>query len=351
MSQVKVLNQSAVKSVMEMDRVIQAVEGAYTGKAMKKAEVWPMVFHEFEPETAELDIKSGNMVPEGIYGLKLVSWFEKNLERGLPPLYGTILVFDSETGVPLGLLDAGYLTGLRTGAAGAIGAKALARPQSENLLIVGAGGQCIFQVAAALTAMEYIKTVRIYDGLDPENARRVSAGMKRKLEEDFLSRYTPDSEAYHRFARKIDIRYEAVEDIEAATRASDIIITITPSREPILKDEWIRPGTHLSCMGSDTSGKQEVDERLMARARIFVDDEAQASAVGEIEVALKKGVIHPADILGEIGEVLAGQKPGRLSPEDITVFDSTGIALQDLAVAKLAIDLAEQKHLGVTVEL
>ena len=346
MSQVKVLNQAAVKSVMEMDRVIQAVEGAYTGKAAKKAEVWPMVFHEFEPETAEIDIKSGNMVPEGIYGLKLVSWFEKNLERGLPPLYGTVLVFDSETGVPLGLLDAGYLTGLRTGAAGAIGAKALARPQSENLLIVGAGGQCVFQVAAALTAMECI-----YDGLAPENARRVSAGMKQRLEGDFLSRYAPDSEAYRRFARKIDIRYEAVEDIEAATRASDIIITITPSREPILKNEWIQPGTHLSCMGSDTSGKQEVDEHIMARARIFVDDVAQASAVGEIEMALKKGVIHPADILGEIGEVLAGQKPGRLSPQDVTVFDSTGIALQDLAVAKLAIDLAEQKHLGVTVEL
>ena len=184
-------------------------------------------------------------------------------------------MFDSETGAPLGLLDAGYLTGLRTGAAGAIGAKALARPQSENLLIVGAGGQCVFQVAATLTAMECIKTVRIYDGLDPENARRVSAGMKQKLTEDFLSRYASDSSAYRDFARKIDIRYEAVEDIETAARASDIIITITPSREPILKDAWIKPGTHLSCMGSDTSGKQEVDENIMARARIFVDDIAQ----------------------------------------------------------------------------
>jgi len=349
MSQVKVLNQAAIKSIMEMDRVIQAVENAYIGKARSEAETWPMVFHEFRPETAELDIKSGNM--EGIYGLKLVSWFEENLERNLPPLYGTILVFDSATGVPLGLLDAGYLTGLRTGAAGAIGAKALARPESENLLIVGAGGQCVFQVAAVLTAMEHIKTVRIYDGLAPENARQVSASMKQKLTEDFLSRYSADSEAYKNFARKIDITYEAVDDIEAAARASDIIITITPTREPILKDAWIQPGTHLSCMGSDTSGKQEVDEQIIARARIFVDDIAQASAVGEIELALKKNVIAPTSILGEIGEVLGGSKPGRLSPEDVTVFDSTGIALQDLAVAKLAIDLAERKNLGVTVEL
>lgn len=351
MSQVKVLNQAAIKSVMELDRVIRAVEVAYVGKAQQQAEVWPMVFHEFEPETAELDIKSGNMVPEGIYGLKVVSWFEKNMERGLAPLYGTVLVFDSETGVPLGLLDAGYLTGLRTGAAGAIGAKALARPESENFLIVGAGSMCKFQIAATLTAMDHIKMVRIYDGLDPENGRRVSAGMKQQLEEEFLSQYALGSESYREFARKIDINYEAVEDIETATRKSDIIITMTPSRKPILKNAWIQPGTHLSCMGSDTSGKQEVDEQIMSRARVFVDDVAQASGVGEIETALKKGILQPEGILGEIGEVLAGQKPGRLSPQDVTVFDSTGIALQDLAVAKLAIDLAEQKNLGVTVEL
>lgn len=334
---------------MEMDQVIRAVEGAYIAKNRKEGGLWPMVFHEFAPETAELDLKSGNM--GDIYGLKLVSWFEDNIEKGVPPLIGTILLFDSKTGVPLGLLDAGCLTGLRTGAAGAIGAKALARPESENLLIVGAGGQCVYQVAAALTAMEHIKTVRVYDGLAPDNARRVCAGLKDELTRRFLERYAPGSAAREAFAKKIDIQYEAVEDIEAAARASDIIVTITPSRQPILKDEWIRPGTHLSCMGSDTSGKQEIDGRIIARARIFVDDMAQATAVGEVEVPLKQGIIAPADILGEIGAVLDGAAPGRLSPEDITVFDSTGIALQDLAAAKLAIDLAGQKGLGATVEL
>ncbi|MDL2327705.1 ornithine cyclodeaminase family protein [Ruminococcaceae bacterium OttesenSCG-928-A11] len=351
MSQIRVLNQKTIAEVMEMDRVIEVVKAAYVTKSRGQAVLWPLIFHEFEPETAEMDIKSGTMENQGIYGLKVVSWYEKNAKAGLPQLFGTVLVFDSATGAPLGLLDAAYLTGLRTGAAGAIGAAALARPEAENLLIVGAGHQAVFQVAATLTAMDNIKTVQVYDGLDAENARRLSGRLKDTLTEDFLSRYAPGSAARSAFEKKLDVRYEAVEDIEAATRASDIIITITPSRQPIIQADWVRPGTHLSCIGSDTSGKQEVDERLMAGARIFVDDVAQASAVGEIETALKRGLIGQGDIAGEIGEVLAGEKPGRRSPQDITVFDSTGIALQDIAAAKLAIDLAEEKGLGVTVEL
>jgi len=351
MGKVIVLNQKAVEEVLDMAQVVEAVEQVYISKSAGNATVWPMVFYEFEKGKADMDIKSGVLSEKGIYGLKLVSWFGENGNKGLPLLYGTTLVFDSNTGAPIGLVDAEYITGMRTGAAGAIGAKYLARKNSENLLVVGAGHQAIFQIAATLISMDNIKIVRIYGGVNSEKATNLSLSINKKLTDMFLSKYDANSSEYKIMQSKFNIKFEAVSDIKEAVGKSDIIITITPSRKPIVMKEWVKKGTHFSCVGSDMEGKQEIDENIFNNARVYVDDIAQAMKVGEIEIPMKKNIIERKDIIAEIGDVISGLAQGRISDDDITIYDTTGIALQDLITSKLAIDLAKQKGLGVEVDL
>ncbi|WP_432409412.1 ornithine cyclodeaminase family protein [Wukongibacter sp. M2B1] len=351
MSKVMVLNQKAIEEVLDMKQVIEVIEKVYLSKSTDSAVVWPMIFYEFEPGNADMDIKSGYLKENEIYGLKLVSWFSENGKKELPLLYGTTLVFDSNTGAPIGLLDAEYITGMRTGAAGAIGAKYLARKDSENLLMIGAGHQATFQIAATLIAMDNINTVRIYDAMDLDKAKSLSSSLKEKLTEKFLSRYEKGTELYDSIAKKFDANVEVVTDIKEAVGKSDIIITATPSRKPMIMKEWVKKGTHFSCVGSDMEGKQEIDENIFKSARVYVDDIVQAIKVGEVEIPIKKGIVEKKDIIAEIGELVAGYTSGRNSDDDITIYDTTGIALQDLATSKLALDLAKEKGLGVEVDL
>lgn len=349
MFKVKVLNQEVIEKTLDMKQVIEAVEKVYKLKSQSKADVWPMVFHEFEPGVADMDIKSGYLTDAEIYGLKLVSWYGDNEKKGLPALIGTTLVFDMTTGAPIGLLSAEHVTGMRTGAAGAIGAKYLARGGSENFLMVGTGHQASFQIAATLIAMNNIKKVRIYDPMNFEKAQELEGKIKDILRDKFLCHYE-ETDIYDEIKNKLDVDFEAVDSIEDAVKLSDVIITATPSRNPMIMKEWVKPGTHISCIGSDMSGKQEIDERIFGIARVFVDDHNQAKNVGETEIPAKKGIIKD-DNISEIGDLIIGKLSGRVDENDITIFDSTGIALQDLMVSKLALDTAKAKNLGEEVML
>ncbi|MCT4620047.1 MAG: ornithine cyclodeaminase family protein [Marinisporobacter sp.] len=351
MFKVKVLNQELIKETLGMKEVIEAVEKVYILKAEKKADVWPMIFHEFEPGVADMDIKSGYLKDADIYGLKLVSWYGENDKKELPPLIGTTLVFDMKTGVPIGLLSAEHITGMRTGAAGAIGAKYLANKESENFLMVGTGHQAPFQIAAMLMVMNHIKKVRLYDPVDFEKAKKLEENIKELLEEKFLSYYKENEEIYNSLKKKFDVSFEAVENLEDAVKKSEMITTATPSKKPMIMKEWVNKGTHISCVGADMSGKQEIDENIFSSAKVFVDDINQAKNVGETEMAIKKGVIPESHIIGEIGELILENIKGRNSKEDITVYDTTGIALQDLMVSKLALDLAKEKGIGEEILL
>ena len=351
MSKVRILDHKVIDQVLDMKQVIEAVEKVYALKSSGETDLFPMVFYEFERGKADMDIKSGYLKGENIYGLKLVSWFGENGSKGLPLLYGTTMIFDSRTGKPIGILNAEHVTGMRTGAAGAIGAKYLARKASESLLMVGTGHQSTFQIAATLIAMDNIKTVRIYSPINHDKAKAVSSTIKERLEKDFLLRYEKGSALYEEIKRKFDVSYEAVTDLKEAVGKSDIIITATPARSPLIMKEWVRKGTHFSCVGADMEGKQEIDENIFTTARVYVDDMNQAVAVGETEMPIKKGVIARGDIIAEIGDVILGKAKGRSSDEDITIFDTTGIALQDLLTSKLALDIAIAKGLGVEVEL
>jgi len=335
---IKVLNREVTEKVLNIKDVIKAVNEVYCLKSDGKAVVFPLVTNVFEEGKADMDIKSGWLQGSDIFGLKMVSWFGDNPSKGLPPLTGIVMVMDATTGAPLGLLDGGHITGIRTGAAGAIGAKALARPNSKTLMVVGAGHVATFQAAATLTLFPGIEKVNVYDGLSAENAERFAASMPALMADTFGI----DTSA---------VTFEAVTNLPAAVYGSDIIITVTPSYEPIIMSEWVKPGTHFSCIGSDMEGKEEIDPDIFRNARVFTDDTPQCISVGEIEIPIKKGILAPEHIAGEIGDVLTGKTAGRQSDDQITVFDATGTALLDLLTAKLALDKAAEAGLGETVEL
>ncbi|MGF6375176.1 alanine dehydrogenase [Clostridiales Family XIII bacterium PM5-7] len=338
MFKLKVLSKEVTETVLKMPEVIETVKDVYKLKAQDETVVFPLVFHEFDPGHADMDIKSGWLKGSDIFGLKVVSWFGDNASKGIQPLIGTIMVMDATTGAPIGILDGSHITGIRTGAAGAIGAKALARPDSKTLMVVGAGHVATFQIAATLMLLPGIERVMVYDGLSQENAERFAASMPEVMKNEF------DFDVS-------GVTFAAVTDLPKSTADSDIIITVTPSHEPIIKKEWVKPGTHFSCIGADMSGKEEIDPEIFRGARVFTDDTPQCLNVGEIEIPVAKGILKASDIAGEIGEVLIGKIDGRQNDEQTTIFDATGTALLDLLTAKLALAKAEEANLGETVNL
>lgn len=316
-------------ALLEMEEVIETVENVYKEKSLGSGKVFSLVFHEFERAVADMDIKSGTLDSMGVYGLKLVSWFAENGKKGLPALSGVVMLFDRETGLPLGLIDAVHMTGMRTGAAGAIGAKHLARKDSGVMLMVGAGHQASYQIRAMQSVFPNLKKVMVHDPIQFENASRFVKAFSYKRD---------------------GIEYIPVENIEGAVRIADIIVTATPSRKPMIMKEWVKKGTHFSCMGSDMEGKQEIDPEILKVSKLVADDIGQSVSVGEFEIGIKTNVISRNDIICEIGDVLIGKNNVRTSSDDITIYDSTGIGLQDIAVGHLAIKKAKMLSLSKTVE-
>ncbi len=337
MSTVRILSAKEIERLFRLDMAVAAVERAYRQKSEGAGQVWPMVFHEFQHGVADLDIKSGDLMAEQIFGLKVVSWFGENGEKNLPALFGTSLLFDRRTGEPKALLNAGPITGLRTGAAAAVGAEALARPESESLLMVGCGHQSPYLIAATLYVIPGIRRVQVANAKNPARAAEALPALAEKV-----------AALLSACGAERDYTVTAAADLEAAVRESDVILTATPSYEPLIRAGWVRPGTHLSCIGADMSGKEELDPELFRTAKAFGDDAAQCFSVGECEKPHAAGILES---LTEIGDVLTGKAPGRQSPTEITVFDSTGIALQDLASAAVILEKAEQEGAGLTAEL
>lgn len=338
MISLKILSKHDVMQVMELQPAIDCVEDVYCQKSRGKAIVWPTAFYEFEPGEADMDIKSGFLKDSALYGHKTVSWFGNNRDRNLPELSGVIVLYDASTGLPVCLLDGTYITGIRTGAAGAIGAKYLARKDSKNLVIAGSGNQAAFQIAASLTALPQLKKVTVANAIAPEEAVHFVEALPQRLKEEF----SLGTEG---------IEFQAAPDMETALSDADIVITVTPAKEPFIRKEWVKPGTHFSCIGSDMAGKEELDGEILRGARIFVDDKTHCIADGEIEIPIKKHIISEQDIAGEIGDLILGKVKGRQSDGEITVFDATGMALLDIAAGKAALELADSKGLGTKVEL
>lgn len=340
MAELRVLSANDIAQVFTVSDALTAVEEAYRQKAQGHGTAWPMVYAAFKPGVSDMDIRSGHLSESGLFGLKLTAWFSQNPSKGLPEIYGTTLICDDSTGAPLGLLNASAITGLRTGAAGALGVKWLARKDARNLLVAGAGHMATYEIAATLAACPNITRVELWD----PRSQEAPVSRARAMEPQVAALLD---------AAGIQRSYElvAVADGEEACGHADAIITVTPATTPIICAGWVRPGTHLSCVGADMEGKQEVASAIHAAACLFVDDRDQSVASGELEIPVKEGAITAKNIVAELGEVIAGLAEGRTSDEQITLFDTSGIAVQDLASSKVAFDRAAEAGLGAVVSL
>jgi alanine dehydrogenase len=241
-------------------------------------------------------------------GVKWVNVHPNNRTRGLPTVMAMIVLSDPRTGYTLAVMDGTYITNLRTGAAGGIAAKYLANKSSSQIGFVGCGVQASFQ----LMALSSLFTIKAVDAYDKEPAR---------------------AKQFVQQAANLGIAAQVCNSIKTCVRNKDIVVTTTPSRKPIIRAAWIRPGTHINAIGADAKGKEELDPLLLKKARIIVDDIAQAVHSGEINVSLSKKLFKIGDISATLGQVIVGTGKGRVSPKDITIFDSTGLAIQDMALA------------------
>ncbi len=256
---------------------------------------------------------------------KWVSIREQNRQRfNLPTVFSILIYTHPETGFPLAIVDGSYHTVMRTGAAAAVSAKWMARKDSTKLAIVGAGNMAEGALATCNEVFPW-EEVRIWS-------------RSQSTLDQFVKTQQPK---YENFA------IGASTDLESVVRGTDVVVTLTPARGPIVKDEWITPGMHIAAVGADKKGDQELEGSILQRARIFVDDIRQCRTDGEINVPLSEGLITEADLAGEIGEVITGRKPGRTSDDDITLFDSTGIALQDSATVPLEYERALAAGVGI----
>jgi len=303
------LDRNAVKNLMKMADVIKVVEEAFRmcgeGKGKMPAKVYLSV--------EQGDFRAMPAALPGCAGVKWVNVHPRNPPHGLPSVMAVLIYSDPETGYPLAIMDATEITAYRTGAAAAIASKYLARRNSHTMGVIGAGYQAYTQM---LAHAELFNPISI-------NASDIS-----KAAVDRLAQSLP----------QFSIRSCSID--EAA--ASDIVCTLTPSRSPVVKKEWVSPGTHINAVGADAPGKQELEPSILKEAIVVVDDLTQASHSGEINVPIQKGLYSVNEIYGTLPEVVAGKKKGRTDGKAITVFDSTGIAVEDIAVAKLLFDKARQ---------
>lgn len=256
---------------------------------------------------------------------KWVSIREQNREKyNLPTVFSILIYTHPETGFPLAIVDGSYHTVMRTGAAAAVSAKWMARKDSRKLAIVGAGHMAEGALATCNEVFPWSE-VRVW---------------------------SRSQETLDQFVKEQQPKYDSFEikpstNIEQVVRGADVVVTLTPARGPIVFDEWISPGMHIAAVGADKKGDQELEGKILQRARIFVDDIRQCRTDGEINVPLSEGLITEADIAGEIGEVITGKKQGRTSDDEITLFDSTGIALQDSATVPLEYERALAAGVGI----
>ena len=256
---------------------------------------------------------------------KWVSIRERNRAKyDLPTVFSILIYTHPETGFPLAICDGSYHTVMRTGAAAAVSAKWMARRNAKRLAIVGAGHMAEGTLATSIDIFLW-EEVRVWS--------RTQATL-----DYFLATQQPK---YPQLNLRISTNLADV------VSGADVVVTVTPARGPIVMDEWIAPGTHIAALGADKGGDQELDPKILQRARIFVDDIRQCRTDGEINVPLREGLIKEKDIAGEIGEIITGRKSGRVSDSDITLFDSTGIALQDSATVPLEYERAVAAGVGV----
>lgn len=313
-----ILNQKQVEKIIPLRKikdVVDVVEKGFFEYGMGRVQMPPKNYLIFKKYNGDLRIMPAFSEKLGLAGTKIVNVHPENPKKGLRTVMAVIILNDAKTGLTLAFMDGTYITGMRTGSASAVATKYLARKNAKTLGVVGAGYQSIFQIAA-ITKVRNIKEIFVYDIRDS-----CIKSLAKTLE-------------------KLGIKIKKATLKEVVQK--DILVTVTPARSPVVKKEWVLPGTHINAIGADAPGKEELDPRILKKAKIIIDDWHQAMCCGEVNVPLSKGFIQKKDIYASLGEIVSGKKPGRKNDREITVFDSTGLAIQDLFTANLVYKRAKK---------
>lgn len=325
---VLLLNKTQVARLLTWEDVIPAVEDAFRAYCAGRVLQPDIMSIQIPERNGEIDFKACYARDTGLISMKGASGFWRNeAERGLPNSLGLLCLFDGETGAPVCLMDGSLITGMRTGAAGAVSAKLLAREDSRTLGIIGAGNQGRMQ-AAAITRVREIEQILIWDR-SPEAACRYAEEVSAQLA----------------------IPVTACVRAEEAVRPADIVVTATPGTAAIVEADWVQPGTHIAAIGADMAGKRELEPQLFRNAKVVCDSTAQCVARGETQNALRERVITPGDIHCQLGEILLGDKAERENEREITIFDATGLAAQDNFTAAKIYAAAREQGVGTRFDM
>ena len=328
---IRIFKAQEIDQALSMAEAVEVVKDAFVQLSLKKAQSPVRTSLNLKAEGEVALVMPAYLGESGALGAKMVTVLPGNPQAHLPAVQAIVFLFDSSNGAPMAILEGTHLTRFRTGAATGAATQVLSRPDSKTLALFGAGGQSFFQVKGVLAARR-IERLRIFDPL----ADRVDGLMARL---------------------RADASCRGVELLQAGTPAqaleeADIVVTATTSSRPVFDGKLLNEGMHINAMGAFRPEMQEVDEESICRSRIFVDSvEACLEEAGDLIIPLKKGLIQKEDLLAELGEVVAGEKPGRGGPREITYFKSVGNAVQDVSVAQAIYWRAREMNLGQEVEL
>jgi len=311
----RIIEESALRAVMTPQVAVDAMRDAFRADGDGRAHVPAVINLDVPRHRGEFHVKTAHIDGVRHVAVKIASGFYDNPSKGLPSGSGLMAVFDATTGMPVALLlDNGFLTDIRTGAAGAIAADALAPTTIRRVGVLGSGLQARYQIQCLTCVREFREIV----AWSPTPAH--------------LDAYCAEMRAAGFDARAAASPRDVCVD-------ADVLITTTPSREPFVLAEWLRPGQHVTALGSDSPGKQELEAACLARADLLVVDRVtQCAAFGELRHALDAGLFRADRVHAELGEVVSGAKPGRTSPDQITIADLTGVGFQDTAIASMALE-------------
>ena len=323
-----VLSEKQVQSLIDLDELIAALEQAHIQYSTGKAVMPVRLVVPLPQIQGRITSMPGYLNDDRALGMKVVTYFQDNPKQNLPAILATIMLFSAETGKMLSAMDGGYITAIRTACASALATKALANPDTPVLGILGAGVQARAHIQA-LTRVRKLRRIKLYSP-SGKSARSI----KEELEQP------------------CGVPIEVVNAAEDAVRDSDLLVTVTTAKDPIVNVEWLKPGVHINAVGSHRPDLREIDGATLKRAKVVVDSrEAVMAECGDILLALKEQSIGENAIHGEIGELLAGAKPGRTSPSEITLYKSVGIAIQDVATAQLVYRKALARSIGTNVDI
>lgn len=324
-----VLNSSEIKKCVQLNgQLIPIIEDAFKSLALGKTTMPPILRLDIEKYHGESDVKAAYIDGLDSYAIKVASGFFNNPNLGLPSSNGLMILLDSKTGMLKSvLLDKGYLTDIRTAIAGAIAAKHLSNPESSNVGIIGAGIQAKMQLEALLLVRN-IKTAYIWSR-DSKKTKTFVQNIK----------------------DKINIKINACETPEETINLSEILITCTPSKSPIIKSEWLKKGLHITAMGSDAEMKNELDPKIIKDCDYYIpDSQSQTSILGELNHAIKAGLVSAEKKYNELGSVIINSNLGRRNINDVTVADLTGTGVQDTAIARHTYKISADKGFGIMIE-